>query len=69
MERKENLQGLAIFWMIISIGLLITLITNKKKFIEQGALEYQQHPEYFKTEYIYLKGDSIPCDTIVTYLK
>jgi len=59
--------------------LLIALLTfsictfahykSHKQTKEIAVKEYLEHPENYAIQYVYLKGDTICTDTIITYLK
>lgn len=57
--------------IVILVATICTIAHYKsiKQIKEVAVKEYLQHPENYAVQYVYIKGDTICKDTIITYLK
>lgn len=64
------MKHLFIFGMLVGTIIMSVINAGVKNINKQNAVkEYLQHPENYAIQYVYLKGDTVCTDIIVTYLK
>lgn len=68
-ESKTSGWTLAFIFMCFAGGLAIYNASTTNRDKADAVKEYLSHPENYAIQYVYPKGDTIPVDTIVIYLK